>query len=169
MTGASITIPLIRISFGLRTGEINAQQKKLSDFWFLVPTRHFKCIDINRMENKIYIRRCERFTIYQATDPVEIDIEKLKRCDPPYGGNSHSELLGYVQENLIDDWENWASNETNKEIFGESIDDLCIDYFEFHQYSDSRNKYGDFWNEAGVPNGELRKTGGFEILESSAD
>ncbi len=67
------------------------------------------------MENKIYIRRCERFTIYQATDPVEIDIEKLKRCDPPYGGNSHSELLGYVQENLIDDWENWASNETNKE------------------------------------------------------
>ncbi len=56
-----------------------------------------------------------------------------------------------------------------QEIFGESIDDLCIDYFEFHQYSDSRNKYGDFWNEAGVPNGELRKTGGFEILESSAE
>lgn len=121
------------------------------------------------MENKIYVRRCEQFTICQATDPVEIDIDKLKNCNPPYVGDSNAELLEYVQENIIDDWENWASDETNKGVFGESIDELCLDYFEFSEYFDSRSKYGNFWNEAGVPNPEWRKTGGFEILESSAE
>jgi len=112
------------------------------------------------MSEKIYVRMCERFTQWRASEPVEIDVEKLRKCEPPYEGNSHEELIQYLNEEV---WHNYDWSETNGEVYGEDAAyDLMMDDVTLEEYSDTRDKYADEWIEVGVPNKEYRKTGRFE-------
>ena len=39
------------------------------------------------MSEKFYVRRCEKYTIWEATEePIEVDVDKLRKCEPPYEG-----------------------------------------------------------------------------------
>ena len=117
------------------------------------------------MSEKIYVRKCESYTLWEATKPIEVDVEKLRKCEPPYEGNTPEELLNYLGDNV---WcnEEFYENETNKEVYGEDeIYDLGMEesYTE-HEFFDSRNKGCDESIQVGVPNKEWTKTGGFQPL-----
>lgn len=120
------------------------------------------------MSEKIYVRKCERYTIWEASKPIEVDIEKLRKCDPPYTGESNEDLVSYLIENVYCNDE-FHSNETNIEVYGEEeVYVLSMeDEWDMEVYSDSRNKFGDDWIDVGTPNEEYRKTGLFKIDASS--
>jgi len=96
------------------------------------------------MSEKIYVRKCERYTIWEASKPIEVDVEKLRNCEPPYEGNSPEELLSYLNDNV---WNNYDWSETNGETYGqdEAYDLTMEECYEMNVYSDTRQKYGDEW------------------------
>jgi hypothetical protein len=120
------------------------------------------------MSEKIYVRKCERYTIWEASKPIEVDVEKLRNCEPPYEGDSPEELLSYLNDNV---WNNYDWFETNGETYGEdaSYDLTMEECDEMEVYSDTRQKYGDEWLDVGVPNEEYRKTGQFEVMASNVN
>jgi hypothetical protein len=127
--------------------------------------------ELARKDAKVYVRQCERFTIWQASEPIEVDVEKLRKCVPPYKGETEKDLLEYLQENVDNEW---AENTTNKEVYGEdAIYGLTFAEYYSHRdmdvYADTREKYGQRWLDIGEPNDEWTKMGGFEVRETSVD
>jgi len=115
--------------------------------------------------DKIYVRRCERYTLWEASKPIEVDIEKLRKCAPPYKGDSTEELMEYLRDYVLYNYE-WA--EINNNIYGETESyELTMAESDNEIYSDSRNSIADDWIEVGIPNDEYRKTGNFESISSS--
>lgn len=116
------------------------------------------------MSEKIYVRKVERYTVWEASKPIEVDVEKLRKCEPPYEGDSPEELLQYLDENVYNNYD-WS--EENAEVYGEdesyklTMEEL---YEGMEVYSDSREKFEDSWIEVGQPNEEYRKTGRFESM-----
>lgn len=109
---------------------------------------------------KIYVRMCEKFTQWRASEPVEVNVSKLRQCEPPYEGDSHEELLEYLNDEV---WNNYEWAETNSDVYGEfEAYDLMMEDVTLEEYSDTREKYADEWLEVGVPNDEYRKVGRFE-------
>lgn len=125
------------------------------------------------MSEKLYVRRCEKYTIWEATEePIEVDVDKLRKCEPPYEGTTTEELWDYLEANVYD-WDNCEEFfETNKEVYGEDeLQNLLLEdgYHDRKIYSDSREKYGDDWVELGHKNEEYRKTGGFQSLHDNGN
>jgi hypothetical protein len=118
------------------------------------------------MSDKVYVRMCEKFTQWRASTPIEVDVEKLRKCDPPYEGDSHEELLEYLNDEV---WNNYDWQETNEEIYGEGAYDLMMEDVDLEEYSDTRDKYAQEWLEVGVPNDEYRKVGRFESFADNLD
>lgn len=118
----------------------------------------------------VFVRKCERFTVWQASDPIEVDVEKLRKCEPPFEGETEEDLLEYLKENVYYE-EEWADNETNKEIYGEdeSYDLTMVELYDMEVYSDTRDKYAQEWIDVGVPNDEYRKMGGFEVKATNVE
>ena len=113
------------------------------------------------MSEKIYVRKCEKYTIWEATKPIEVNVEKLRQCEPPYTGSSNEELFEYLKNEVFSNYD-WA--EVNGRVYGEDeAYELTFDESpDSETYSDSREKYADDWYELGVPNEEYRKVGKFE-------
>ena len=125
------------------------------------------------MSEKLYVRKCERYTIWEATEePIEVDVYKLRKCEPPYEGSTTQELWEYLEENIYD-WDKQDEFiETNKEVYGEDeLQNLLLEdgYHDKKVYSDSREKGCEDWIELGHLNEEYRKTGGFESLKDNND
>jgi len=120
------------------------------------------------MSEKIYVRKCERYTVWEASEPIEVDVEKLRQCEPPYEGDSAEELLEYINENVMNNYD-WA--DTNKEVYGnDAAYDLTFDEcYDMEVYSDTREKYAQEWLDVGTPNEEYRKMGGFEVMATNVD
>jgi hypothetical protein len=119
--------------------------------------------------SKVYVRKCERFTQWEASEPIEVDVEKLRNCVPPYEGETEKDLLEYLQENVLYNYD-WAEDETNQEVYGEDAAyDLTFESCDMEVYSDTRDKYAQEWLDIGEPNEEWRKMGGFEVRETSVD
>lgn len=118
------------------------------------------------MSDKIYIRKVEKFTQWQASQPIEVDVEKLRQCEPPYEGDSYEELIEYLGSNV---YQNYEWSETNGEVYGdeEAYALTMEECYDMDIYSDTRDKFEDSWIEVGVPNEEYRKTGQFESFANS--
>ena len=126
------------------------------------------------MSEKLYLRRCEKYTIWEATaEPIEVDVDKLRKCEPHYKGSTTEELWTYIQENILDDWDmEFVENEHNKKVYGEDeLYSLLLQDGEHETsiYSDSREKFGDDWVELGHKNEEYRKTGHFQSLHDNGN
>lgn len=117
------------------------------------------------MSEKIYVRKIETWTISAASDPIEVNVEALRKCEPPYEGDSEQELVNYLQNNVWNEYE-FYDNEHNKEVYGEDeIYDLGMEEcYPDNEFFDSRNKGCDESLQVGVPNKEWTKTGGFQPL-----
>ena len=48
------------------------------------------------------LRKCLKFTSYQATNTITLDPEKFRNLSIPYEGNSEEEFLKYIDENSYD-------------------------------------------------------------------
>ena len=115
----------------------------------------------------MYVRKCERYTVWTASEPIKIDVEKLRQCIPPYEGDSEEILLEYINENVIGNYE-WA--EKNAKNYGETeASELIMDCLDMEVYSDSREKYAQEWVDIGVPNNEYSKMGRFEVRATSVE
>ena len=116
---------------------------------------------------KIYVRMCEKFTQWRASEPVEVNVAKLRKCEPPYKGDSDEELLEYLNDEV---WNNYEWAETNADVYGEfEAHDLMMEDVTLEEYSDTREKYADEWLEVGVPNKEYTKRGYFETFADGMD
>ena len=116
------------------------------------------------MSEKVYVRKVETWTISAAGEPVEVNVEALRKCDPPYEGNSDEELAQYLFDNVYMNYD-FYENETNKEVYGEdAVYELCMEeVYDMEEFFDSRNKGEESWIQVGVPNPEWTKHGGFEV------
>lgn len=124
-------------------------------------------VKIITMSEKIYVRKVERYTIWEASEPIEIDVEKLRQCEPPYEGNSPEELLQYLQDNVYNNYE-WSDENGDNYGDADAAYDLTMEEVdEMNVYSDTREKYEDSWIEVGVPNEEYRKVGRFESFANN--
>ena len=126
------------------------------------------------MSEKLYLRRCEKYTLWEATaEPIEVDVDKLRKCEPPYEGSTTEELWAYIQKNILDDWDmEFVENEHNKEVYGEDeLYSLLLQDGEHETsvYADSREKFGDDWVELGHKKEEYRKTGHFQSLHDNGN
>jgi len=117
------------------------------------------------MSEKIYVRKIETWTISAASEPIVVNVEALRKCEPPYEGDSEQELVNYLQNNVWNEYD-FYDNETNKEVYGEDeVYDLCMEeVYTENEFFDSRNKGADESLQVGVPNKEWTKTGGFQPL-----
>ena len=70
------------------------------------------------MSEKIYVRKIETWTISAASDPIEVNVEALRKCEPPYEGDSEQELVNYLQNEVWNEYD-FLDNEHNKEVYGE--------------------------------------------------
>ena len=116
------------------------------------------------MSEKMYVRKVETWTISAASEPIEVNVEALRKCDPPYEGNSDEELAMYLFDNVYMNYD-FYENETNKEVYGEDdVYELCMEeVYDMEEFFDSRNKGEESWIQVGVPNPEWTKHGGFEV------
>jgi hypothetical protein len=118
------------------------------------------------MSEKIYVRKVERYTVYQATESIEVDVEKLRQCEPPYEGDSNEELWDYLENSVYNNYD-WY--DTNSEVYGqEEAYKLTFQEAEYNEpYSDSRMDWEDSWVELGQPNDEYSRVGGFERFHNN--
>lgn len=117
---------------------------------------------------KVYVRHCERYTVWEASQPIEGDVEKLRKCEPPFEGENEQDLLDYLKEEV---WMNYDWAETNGEIYGEdaAYDLTFEESYDKEIYSDSRDKGSQEWLDVGVPNDEWRKMGKFEVKATNVE
>ena len=116
------------------------------------------------MSEKVYVRKVETWTISAASEPIEVNVEALRKCEPPYEGNSDEELAQYLYNNVYMDYD-FYENETNKEVYGEdAVYELCMEeVYDMEEFYDSLNKGEDSIIQVGTPNSEYTKQGGFEV------
>ena len=119
------------------------------------------------MEN-VYVRAVERYTIWEATEPIKVNVEKLRKCEPPFEGETEEDLLEYLTDNV---WNNEDWIEENQEVYGvtDSIELTFVEAYDKEVYSDTREKYEQSWLDVGVPNDEWRKMGRFEVKATNVD
>ena len=117
------------------------------------------------MSEKIYVRKIETWTILAASEPIEVNVEALRKCEPPYEGHSEQELVNYLQNEVWGEYD-YLDNEHNKEVYGEDeLYDLGMeDAYCSNEFFDSRNKGEDTSIQVGVPNEDWTKQGGFQPL-----
>jgi hypothetical protein len=117
------------------------------------------------MSEKIYVRKVETWTISSASEPIEVNVEALRKCEPPYEGDSDQELVNYLQNNVFMEYE-FYENETNIEAYGEdAVFDLVMEEaYVDNEFFDSRNKGEESSLQIGIPDEEWSKYGGFQPL-----
>jgi hypothetical protein len=115
------------------------------------------------MSEKVYVRKIETWTVSAASEPIEVNVEALRNCEPPYEGNSDEELVQYLYNNVYMDYD-FYENETNQEAYGkDEVYELCMEeVYDMEEFFDSRNKGEESFIQVGTPNPEWTKQGGFE-------
>jgi hypothetical protein len=115
------------------------------------------------MSEKVYVRKVETWTISAASEPIEVNVEALRNCVPPYEGDSDEELAKYLYDIVYMNYD-FYENETNKEVYGEeAVYELCMEeVYDMEEFFDSRNKGEESWIQVGTPNPEWTKQGGFQ-------
>lgn len=110
----------------------------------------------------LQIRRCEIFTIHQASEVANLDPERFRNLSVPYEGETDKEFLEYLH-NRYDLEEIWD------EIDSESQNELTKLWEpDWREYYNSAWKYEESWYESGKVNDVWTKTGGFEVMDSTA-
>jgi hypothetical protein len=115
------------------------------------------------MSEKVYVRKVETWTVSAASEPIEVNVEALRKCVPPYEGDSDEELATYLYDNVYMNYD-FYEDETNKEVYGEeAVYELCMEeVYDMEEISDSRNKGEQSFIQIGIPNPEWTKHGGFQ-------
>ena len=112
------------------------------------------------------IRRCERYTNWEATEPVSLNPEDFRDISFPFKGDGEEAFLRYIQSLEGSAPVVWYS--IAEELKSRDRVDACdalTNLFEgdMSLYSSTTDKYGDFWLDSGEVNEDYRKWGGFKV------
>lgn len=102
---------------------------------------------------KKHFRATEYFTIYAATEPVELDSAMF----PEFDGASEQDFFDYISENYNELAEDESLPEEVRNSLWTLIEGEKFDYFN----SAMKGYEGDI--QMGQPNEKWHKTGGFEV------
>jgi|TARA_B110000908_G_C10062374_1_gene361239 hypothetical protein len=119
----------------------------------------------------ILIRKAERITTWEATEPVELNQDSFKLLieNEPYAGETDQDFLSYISDLYYED-NSWTevADELEELGFLEDADNLSM-IFEADQfeYSSSVEKGEESWLESGEVDSAYSKTGKFNIENST--
>lgn len=74
------------------------------------------------MKCKLYFRKCPRIDFMSNIKAI-LDIDKFKKCDPPFGGETIEEFKQYIQEMIIDNIDSEEFVENNNHILNLSVEE----------------------------------------------
>ena len=76
--------------------------------------QHLKIYKRNLESNQIEIRNVEQYTVQIATNPMLLDMDEFKNCEPSYTGVDSNDFMTYIKENIFHDIESFIDlNESN--------------------------------------------------------
>lgn len=110
------------------------------------------------------LRKCERYTNWEATEGVELNPEDFRDISFPYEGETEEEFLHYIEEMELDwDWYEICDELENLDRL-EAADALAMLFEgEMTVYSSTTDNEGTFWFDSGEVNEEYTKWGGFKV------
>lgn len=120
----------------------------------------------------ITVRRCEKYTNWEATRAFQFnpeDFRCLSEMFDPYEGDSEIEFTNYLSD-LIDSTDIYDVCE-ELENHGQTAAAEALSNIveaEMKIYSSSTDKYGQLWIEQGIVDESYQKTGGFNVRYSTA-
>lgn len=115
------------------------------------------------------LRKCERYTNWEATEGVNLNPEDFRDLEFPYSGETELDFANYIQELYFEDWYEIA-DELEELGRTETADALSL-LFEgdMEIYSSSTDHSATEWFDIGEVNPEWRKYGGFEPRHSTLE
>lgn len=109
------------------------------------------------------IRKCERVIVFNTTEVVNLNPDDFRNLSVPFEGESDEEFLAYLEDNK------WELEDIYEEIDQDVLNELGKLWEpEWTEYSNSAWDGEDSWLESGQEDESYRKTGGFEVLNSTA-
>ena len=109
------------------------------------------------------IRKCERVTVYNTTEVANLNPDDFRNLSVPFEGEGDEEFLAYLEDNK------WELEEIYEEIDEDVLNELNKLWEpEWTEYSNSAWNGEDSWLESGETNESHTKTGGFEVMNSTA-
>lgn len=108
------------------------------------------------------LRKCEKYTNWEATGVVELNPDDFTTLSEPYTGSTEEEFMNYIQEMYDDDW--YAiCDELESLGLVEAADALSLLFEgEMEIYSSTTDSEENAWIEIGETDDEYRKYGGFK-------
>jgi hypothetical protein len=101
---------------------------------------------------KYQIRKCEKITIWRATQVIEFDPEDFRDNEEfPYTGNSEKEFLDYISQ--------FSYDIPDDDAFAPLFE--LQDNPDWNEYASSVDKGEESWLEIGEANEDAYKAGGF--------
>jgi hypothetical protein len=109
------------------------------------------------------IRKCERVVVFNTTEVANLNPDDFRNLSVPFEGESDEEFLAYLEDNK------WELEDIYEEIDQDVLNELNKLWEpEWTEYSNSAWDGEDSWLESGQEDESYRKTGGFEVLTSTA-
>lgn len=108
------------------------------------------------------LRKCEKYTNWEATDAVQLDPEDFRNIHEfPYEGETEEDFVNYIQELYNEDWYDICDQleEEGKTDVADAIASLFEGDLEI--YSSTTDSYANEWFDIGEVDESYRKYGGF--------
>jgi hypothetical protein len=108
------------------------------------------------------IRKCERIVVCNTTEVANLNPEDFRNLSVPFQGESEEEFLTYLEDNQCE------LEDIYEEIKEDVLNELSkLWQPEWTEYYNSAWDVGDSWHESGEEDESYRKTGGFEVKNST--
>jgi hypothetical protein len=108
------------------------------------------------------IRICERVVVWNSTEVANLNPEDFRKLSVPFEGESEEEFLTYLEEYK------WELEDIYEEINEDVLNELNKLWEpEWTEYSNSAWNGEDSWLESGEEDESCRKTGGFDVKNST--
>ena len=108
------------------------------------------------------IRKCERGVVWNSTEVANLNPEDFRKLSVPFEGESEEEFLTYLEEYK------WELEDIYEEINEDVLNELNKLWEpEWTEYSNSAWNGEDSWLESGEEDESCRKTGGFDVKNST--
>jgi hypothetical protein len=107
------------------------------------------------------LRKCERYTNWEATEAVDLNPEDFRDLSFPYEGEDEEAFVNYIQEFYYEDWYELCDEleESGKTEAADAIASLFEGDMEI--YSSTTDKTETMWFDIGEADPSWTKYGGF--------
>ena len=119
----------------------------------------------------VSLRRCEKYTNWEATKSFEFnpeDFRGIEKSYEPYEGETNEEFADYIDELLSEVYVYDVCEELEELGFTSAAEMLSsLVESEMKIYSSTTDSYGELWIDMGVEDESYTKTGGFKVNYST--